>query len=238
MKNKSYIGISFIILVFGIYTVYQMSNRCENGTIVTQDRLSVQEPEYKESGLYLVGEAPDFKLTNHEGATVTQDFYKGKVYVVEFFFTTCPSICPIMNRNLQEVDEEFAGNKSFGIASISINPEYDTPEVLKEHRKLLDITSPNWNFLTGDKDYILSLANDKFKIFASDKKNNFEHQGWFALIDKKGNIRCRLNALGAPIMYYSGLNYKDKGGFEADLGGKYKPDVLALKEDIKKLLEE
>ncbi|MFP9099506.1 SCO family protein [Flavobacterium sp. RHBU_24] len=241
MKNRSYIGISFIILVFGIYTVYQLSNRCENGTIVVQDRLSAGEPAQKESGLYVVGKAPDFKLTNHEGMAVTQNFYKGKVYVVEFFFSTCPSICPVMNRNLIEIQEALANEKDFGIASITINPEFDTPEVLKEHRELLGITSPNWNFLTGDKEYIYSIANKGFKIYAgegSPAAGGFEHSGLYALIDKQCNIRCRKDASGNPIMYYSGINYKSPEGLEEDLGGKYHPGVDAIKEDIIKLLDE
>lgn len=240
MKNKSYIGITFIILVFGIIFVPKIINRIKEGTIVKNDRLSA-EGNGKESGLFRVGAAPKFTLTNQDGATVNQDFYKGKVYVLEFFFSTCPSICPIMNKNLVGVQKQFANERDFAVASITINPEYDTPAVLKEHKKELGITSANWNFLTGDKDYIHNLSNDGFKLFAgqnNEAAGGFEHSGNYALIDRDGNIRCRLDETGNPILYYSGLNYADADGMEEDLQGKYKPGVEALKEDIKKLLDE
>jgi protein SCO1 len=240
MKNKSYIGISFIILVFGILFVPKIINRVKSGTVVQNDRLNVKGGD-KKSGLYVLGEAPKFTLTNQDGITINQDFYRGKVYVLEFFFSTCPSICPVMNKNLAGVQEEFAGERDFGVASITINPEYDTPAVLKEHKKQLGITGQNWNFLTGDKAYIHNLANTGFKIFAGQSNQapgGFEHSGLYALIDREGNIRCRVDETGNPIMYYSGLNYNDPEGMEEDLQGKYKPGVEALKEDIKKLLDE
>lgn len=240
MKNKSYIGITFIILVFGILVVPKIIDRIKNDDIVKKDRLSVKGAT-TDSGLYVMGAAPKFTLTNQEGITVNQDFYKGKVYVLEFFFSTCPSICPVMNKNLVEVQKAFASERDFGVASITINPEYDTPAVLKEHKKQLGVTSANWNFLTGDKAYIHKLSNDGFKLFASQNNEaagGFEHSGNYALIDKEGNIRCRVDETGNPIMYYSGLNYADADGMEQDLQGKYKPGVIALKEDIKKLLDE
>ncbi|RZJ63843.1 MAG: hypothetical protein EOO45_20005, partial [Flavobacterium sp.] len=146
-----------------------------------------------------------------------------------------------MNRNLKEVEKEFISKKNFGIASITINPETDTPQVLKDHAEMLGITSENWNFLTGEKDYIYKIANQGFKIFAGENKQaagGFEHSGLFALVDKQGRIRCRRDKAGNPIGFYTGLNYTDKEGMREDLEGKYKPGITAIKEDIKKLLEE
>ncbi len=94
---------------------------------------------------------------------------------------------------------------------------------------------------TGDKKYIHNLAETGFKMFAGQNNNapgGFEHSGLYALIDRQGNIRCRLDETGNPIMYYSGLNYTDPDGLEEDLKGNYAPGVQALKEDIKKLLDE
>ncbi len=241
MKNKSYIGISFIILVFGIWAVPKIIDRLQNKDVVVNDRLNAPQGDEKPADLFVVGDAPVFELTNQDGKIITNEFYKGKVYITEFFFSTCPSICPVMNRNLLDVQKEFAGNTDFAIASVTINPEYDTPKVLKEHKDLLGIKSGNWNFLTGDKKYIYNIANNGYKIYAGDNKmaaGGFEHSGLFALVDKNGKIRCRLDKNNNPIFYYSGLNYKDAQGIEEDLEGKYRPGVDAIKEDIKKLLQE
>lgn len=226
MKNKSYIGISFIILIFGIIFIPKIVNRIKNGSIVQDDRMSLSNKIVKEESLQKIGPAPKFELTDQNNVKISNKEYVGKVYVLEFFFSTCPSICPIMNKNMVTIEKEFANEKDFGIASISINPENDTPEVLKAHAKKLEVTSTNWHFLTGDKDYIFELANKGFNLYVGENNKtlgNFEHSGLFALIDKKGNIRCRKDKQGNPILYYDGL---------------VKKGVDAIKEDIKILLKE
>lgn len=208
MKNKSYIGIAFIILVFGIWAVPKIIGK------------------FKGNDLMVIGKAPQFELTNQNGKKITNKDYDGKVYVLEFFFSTCPTICPKMNQNMLTIQNEFFGNPNFGIASITINPENDTPQVLKVHATTLGVTSKNWYFLTGEKEYIMNLANKGFNIYAGENSKvsgGFEHSGLFALIDKKGNIRCRKDEYNNPIMYYDGLEAKG---------------VNAIKEDIKLLLEE
>src|SRR3970282_1064516 len=139
--------------------------------------------------LVKIGPAPKFELVNQDNKKITNETYKGKVYVLEFFFTTCPSICPKMNLSMLAIENKFFGNPNFGIVSITIDPSHDTPEVLKAHAKLLGVKSSNWNFLTGDKDYIFNLANKGFNLYAgenSDVKGGFEHSGLFALIDRNG----------------------------------------------------
>lgn len=208
MKNKSYIGISFVILIFGIYAVPRIIDRLNGNDLI------------------VIGPAPKFELTNQHGKKISNADYNGKVYVAEFFFSSCPSICPIMNRNMVSIQNEFFGNPNFGIVSITIDPENDTPEVLKNHAKILGANSANWHFLTGDKKYIYTIANNGFNIFAGENNKaagGFEHSGLFALVDKEGKIRCRKDDNGNPIMYYDGL---DKKG------------VNAIKEDIKLLLKE
>ncbi len=208
MKNKSYIGLSFIILIFGIYAIPKIVDKL------------------KGNDLFEMGPAPSFVLKDQNNKTISNANYAGKVYVVEFFFTTCPSICPIMNKNMVGLQNDFFGNPNFGIASISINPENDTPEVLKAHAEKIGANSPNWHFLTGDKKYIYQIANKGFNLYAGENSKangGFEHSGLFALIDKHGKIRCRKDAQDNPIPYYDGL---DKKG------------VQQIKEDINKLLEE
>lgn len=209
MKNKySYVGISFIVLIFGIWAVPHIVKR------------------FQKSDLVEIGPVPSFTLTDQNGKKISDKDYLGKVYVVEFFFSTCPTICPKMNQNMLLLQKEYYGNPEFGIASVTINPEYDTPKVLKDHAEHLGVKHYNWHFLTGDKDYILNLAKKGFNLYAGENKKvagGFEHSGLFALVDKEGKIRCRKDNFGNPIMYYDGLE---------DLG------VKAIKEDIQKLLDE
>ena len=208
MKNKSYIGISFIVLIFGIWAVPKIIAK------------------FQKSDLVEIGPVPAFKLTNQDNKSISDKDYLGKVYVVEFFFSTCPTICPKMNQSMLQLQEEFYGNPNFGIASITIDPAKDTPQVLKEHANLLGVKHFNWHFLTGDKEYIFGLANKGFNLYAGENNKvagGFEHSGLFALVDKNGKIRCRKDVQGNPILYYDGL--------EAE-------GVQAIKEDIKKLLEE
>ncbi|PBJ11698.1 SCO family protein [Flavobacterium sp. ACN6] len=226
-KNKSYIGISFIILIFGIYAIPKIVDRVKNGEIVKGNRLdNVDAKSSKEAKLLTIGPAPKFELTNQDNVKISNETYKGKVYVLEFFFTTCPSICPKMNMSMLEIEKTFFGNPNFGIVSITIDPKHDTPQVLKDHAKLLGVKSSNWNFLTGDKSVIMDLSNKGFNLYAGENdkvSGGFEHSGLFALIDKDGNIRCRKDEYGNPTIYYDGL---DKKG------------VRDIQQDIKILLEE
>lgn len=226
-KNKSYIGISFIILIFGIYAVPKIVSRMQNNEIVKGERLDMVTGANSEADkLTKIGPAPKFELVNQDNVKISNETYKGKVYVLEFFFTTCPSICPKMNQSMLLIEKTFFGNPNFGIVSITIDPSHDTPSVLKDHAELLGVKSSNWNFLTGDRQYIFDLANKGFNLYAGENSNvqgGFEHSGLFALVDKDGNIRCRKDDFGNPILYYDGL---DKKG------------VRDIQQDINVLLEE
>jgi protein SCO1/2 len=205
-----------IVLLFGIYAVPKIVNRIKNGDVVKNERLDQGDNASDEViTLQTIGPAPAFKLTDQNQKSITNADYKGQVYVLEFFFTSCPTICPRMNQSMLHIQNRFFGNPNFGIASISIDPEHDTPEVLKAHAQTLGVKSSNWHFLTGDKTYIYDLANKGFNLYAGENakvNGGFEHSGLFALIDKKGNIRCRKDEYGNPILYYDGL---DKKGVEA-----------------------
>ena len=221
LKNKSYIWISFVILIFGIIFIPRIVESVKTDDIVKGTRLDkVNNNGAKNESLQKMGVAPSFKLTDQNGKTITNEDYKGKVYVLEFFFSKCPSICPIMNKNMIEIQNQFFGNPNFGIASITIDPEHDTPQVLKEHAELLGVKSTNWHFLTGDKDYIYELANKGLNIFVGENSKasgGFEHSGLFALIDKNGNIRCRKDNYGNPIIFYDGLEQKGVKEIQQDI---------------------
>ena len=192
---------------------------------------------YFKKNLYNVMKVPDFELTDQNNKKITNKDMLGKVYLVEFFFSKCPTICPVMTSNMKVIKNEIK-NPDFGIISISIDPENDSPEALKLHADKIGVASPNWHFLTGDRDYIGKLA-DQFNIYVGDKEDESEslnHSGMIALVDQNGNIRCRYNKENMPILYYSGLNYEDAEGKIPKLTGKFHPDREILIEDIRKLL--
>jgi protein SCO1/2 len=194
--------------------------------------------KYFEKNLYTVMKVPEFALTDQNNKQLTNHDLLGKVYLVEFFFSKCPTICPVMNRNMMHIQQEIK-NPEFQIVSISIDPENDTPENLKKHAKNIGADQYRWHFLTGNRDYIGRIA-DQFDIYVGDNEDeseNLNHSGMIALVDKEGNIRCRFDKNNVPVLYYSGLNYEDPQGKVAKLTGKYHPDREALIEDIKKLLK-
>lgn len=223
-KNYSYIWIAFIILIFGIFVIPKLVDRYKSNNIVQNDRLNTTPIEEQSKKLMKLGKVPHFEFTNHKGELMSSAYYEGKVYLVEFFFVTCPTICPIMNKNMRQLDEKFHSNPNFGIASISID-ERDTTEVLNAHAKELGVQSPHWFFFSGKQKEVFDVAQ-KFKLYAGANPNapgGFEHSGLFALIDKHGNIRCRYDEYNNPIMYYDGTTAKA---------------VEQLKEDIQILLNE
>jgi protein SCO1 len=242
--NYSYVGISLIILVFGIIFIPRIVDRIKNNDI-TRDESRSNHSSKKEKSVSdlafleingVAKKVPPFSFTDQNGNTITNKDYEGKVYVVEFFFTTCPTICPRMSKNLVQIQNSFDGFKDFGVASFTINPEYDTPEVLKKYATQYGITNPNWHLLTGNIDVIYKLANQGFNLYTAkdaEVEGGFEHSGNFALIDKNGFIRSRI-ANGNPIIYYNGMiSESDK----MDEDGQ-EQQISMLKEDIIKLLDE
>ncbi len=193
---------------------------------------------YFRKSLYTVMKVPDFELTDQNGQKISNKDMLGKVYLVEFFYSRCPTICPVMNSNMKYIMAEI-NRPDFGIVSISIDPANDTPQVLKNHARMIGATSKDWHFVSGDRDYIGNLA-DQFDIYVGDKEDQGEslnHSGMIALVDKDGNLRCRFDENNMPVLYYSGLNYDDPEGKKTSLRGKYHPDREKLIEDIKKLLQ-
>jgi protein SCO1/2 len=242
--SYSYVGVSFIILIFGIIVVPKIIDRIQNNDVTRTESRSkdVQMTVSDDTPLsYLIinGEAKrvmPFSFVNQDEKTISNDDYAGKVYLVEFFFSTCPTICPKMNKNLVDIQNTFPDRPDFGIASFTINPEYDTPSVLKTYAENYGVTNPNWHFMTGEKEAIYNLANTGFNLYAAQVEGadgGFEHSGNFALIDKEGYIRSRTDAFGNPKIYYKGI-ISQVEQFDADGESE---DISALKEDILKLLE-
>lgn len=244
--NYSYVGIAFIILVFGIIFIPKIINRINNDDITRDEsrseNVSNNAKGTKSDLAYLnIGDKPKkipaFSFTDQNGNTITNEDYLGKVYVVEFFFTTCPTICPVMNRNLVSVQNHFKDFENFGVASFTINPEVDTPEVLKAYADAYGINNPNWHLMTGDEGAIYKLANEGFNLYTAKDdtvEGGFEHSGNFALIDKEGYIRSRRDNFGNPLIFYNGLISEEDGVDDEGIP----QEITILKEDIAKLLKE
>lgn len=230
MKKYSYVGISFVVLIFGIWFFPKIMDRIDQREVRYDTRLdNFNELSYVRLN-DVKRKVPSFVFLNQDSLYVSNEDFLGKVFVVEFFFTRCPSICIEMNKNMKILDEEFGFRNDFGIASFTIDPENDTPKVLKQYSELIDVKSKNWHFLTGNINDIYDLSNSGFNIFSSVNPNvagGFEHQGFFALIDKEGYIRSRENGMGSPIVYYLGINDESTSLQGIDM----------IRNDIKKLLD-
>ena len=134
-----------------------------------------------------------FSFVNQVGDTISNADVSGKVYVADFFFTTCPTICPVMKKEMLRVHEKFKDNPNFKILSHSIEPTHDTQEVLKDYAEKLGITDAStWNFLTGDQEKIFEMGQTSYLTTAMADQmepGGFLHSGAFLLIDQQGRIR-------------------------------------------------
>lgn len=147
-----------------------------------------------------------FSFLNQNNKTITNKEVEGKVYVVEYFFTTCGTICPKMNAEMQRVHEKYKGIKDFNILSFTVNPEIDTVEQMKRYADSHGATDNQWHFLTGNKEDLYALARTSFFVLKpaeaqnlGDAGSDFIHTNNFVLIDKKKRIRG----------YYDGTNPKE-----------------------------
>jgi protein SCO1/2 len=175
-------------------------------------------PGFAEAKLPVLSDVQPFSFTNQEGKSITEKDVQGKVYVAEYFFTTCKGICPKMNTNLVQVYQEFKDDPDFRILSHTVDPETDSVQRMKHYADSLGADPKRWWFLTGRKDSLYKAARVSYLL--DDPKNNnintdqqFIHTQFFAVVDKNGRVR----------KIYDGLK---------------KDEINTLKEDIKKLLRE
>jgi len=175
-------------------------------------------PGYGEQKLPVLNDVQSFSFTNQDGKIISNKDVDGKVYVAEYFFTTCRGICPKMNNNLKQVYEAYKNEDDFRILSHTVDPEIDTVARMKHYADSLAVDSKEWWFLTGKKDSLYHTARVSYLL--DDPKNNnvsiddqFIHTQFFALVDKNGQVR----------KIYDGLK---------------KDEITELINDIKKLLKE
>ena len=135
----------------------------------------------------------DFAFVNQVGDTIRKEDMAGKIYVADFFFTTCPTICPVMKKEMLRVYEQFKGDPNFRILSHSIDPTHDTQAVLKDYAEKLGVPdAATWNFLTGDQEKIFEIGQTSYltTTMADDMEpGGFLHSGAFLLVDQQGRIR-------------------------------------------------
>jgi protein SCO1/2 len=178
MKRKTLYYIGFFVLLFGGF-MYGMSRLIPGFTEVKMPVLSYVQP---------------FSFTDQNGKVFTEKEVSGKVYVAEYFFTTCPGICPKMNRNMKQVFEQYKNEPDFMILSHSVDPQTDSVGRMKFYANSLCVNGANWHFLTGRKDSLYQAARVSYLL--DDPKNNngkiedqFIHTQFFALVDKSGRVR-------------------------------------------------
>ncbi len=152
-------------------------------------------PELVDSSLHTTDSnhtVADFRLINQNGDTITQEAYKDKIYIVDFFFTRCPSICPVMSNNMGKLQKRFWNTKKVMLLSLSVTPKMDSVPILKAYAERYNANSLKWNITTGDKNHIYELARKSY--FAVNDYNDgllqdFVHTSNFVLIDTQKQIR-------------------------------------------------
>jgi protein SCO1/2 len=182
-KGGMYLAIFLILLATGFaFYYYNLSKEIKQPTltIVTEDN-----------------NIRPFKFVNQEGDTITNTIMKGKVAVVEFFFTTCMGICPIMNENMTKVYQTFKNNDDVVILSHTVDPKRDSVSALKAYSQRFDVDSKRWHFLTGDKRSLYDQAYYSYMVSAIENRTDnveeeFVHSNMFILVDQHGRIRLHL----------------------------------------------
>ena len=171
---------------------------------------------------------PSFQFVNQDYDTITNESYTDKIYIVNFIFTTCPTICPKMTFHMRHLVEELEKYDNVAFLSHTINPEYDTPDTLKKYAqqfsKKRKIDMSRWNFVTGNKDSIYKIAKSYLTIAGEGEDNvnhvNFGlvHSGDFILVDNNGIIRSGYDYLGNPIGSYDGTSVQSMKDLIVDVG--------------------
>jgi protein SCO1/2 len=155
----------------------------------------------------------DFSFINQDNETITKDSLTGSIYVANFFFTSCPSICPIMTRNMSYLQDKLSVFPNIRFLSHTVDPVNDTPDKLKSYvnvmqQKNININLSNWDFVTGDKDKLYESAANYFVNASVDSlaPGGFLHSEYFILIDKQGRVRSGIDKNGNAVGAYDGTN--------------------------------
>jgi protein SCO1/2 len=162
--------------------------------------------------LPVIGSIPEFEFIDSDGESVSLNTLKGKVWVADFIFTTCTMACPMMTGNMNIIHKKYKKNDDLRLVSISVYPEYDTPEVLKKYAAQYEANTERWHFLTGKEAVVKKVIKDGFKM--GDYEDIIFHSEKFALVDKNGLIRS----------YYNGMKTEDMNKLKKDIDRLLKQD--------------
>lgn len=181
MPHKLIYLVSFTLFIFGCSQDKKLPYLGKHETRVVDGKTDT-----------LYHQVPPFKFLNQDSIWVSEKDMAGKIYIADFFFTTCPTICPKMKTQLIRLYERYADNDQIRILSHTIDPEFDRPYILKQYANRLKVQAPRWNMVTGDKQAIYTLGEKSYMVTAQEDKDEvggFVHSGAFILVDKQRHIR-------------------------------------------------
>lgn len=211
-RKRDFITIGFILLfaAFAIGLFYYILKPLE--TLPIYQPAEVNEKLVDSSIIHVskYHKIADFKLTNQNGEKITQEYYNDKIYVADFFFTTCQDICPVMTKNMYQLQQELKNDKNILFLSHTVIPEIDTVEQLKKYAIENKIDESRWNLVTGDKKQIYDLARKSYLAVEDVEFGEFDmiHTENFMLIDKQKQIRG----------FYDGTNTEEIQRLLKDIG--------------------
>ncbi|TRX23641.1 SCO family protein [Flavobacterium franklandianum] len=191
-KYRKFFG---VLLVFSIITISFFYSALKPKKSLPIYNPSDVNPELVDSTVQYISKyhtIADFSFTNQNGKTITQKDYEGKIYVADFFFTTCKSICPRMTTNLVDVQKAFFDNPKVKLLSFTVMPDVDNVSVLKEYAKTNGVMVSKWNLVTGDKKAIYTMARKSYLAVKQGKpKEQYDmvHTENFVLVDSKKRVR-------------------------------------------------
>ncbi|MBB5437433.1 protein SCO1/2 [Pedobacter sp. AK017] len=190
MKLRSHIPFSFLILLVFILSACGDAKKLPvlgprtTETVKNADGTTRVDTVYKT--------IPAFSFLNQDSVNITQDKFKDKIYIADFFFTSCTTICPTMHRNMKAIFEKYKDNPEVMYLSHTIDFKYDTPAVLKKYAQKLGVDDGRWQFVYGIKDSVYKIAEKDYLVAVIEDttaKDGYIHQGWLVLIDKQKRIR-------------------------------------------------
>jgi protein SCO1/2 len=226
--------ISFLIAILLLPSIFYLLLYTGKHNFQRLEFIGPKEAVLNDEGKYdtIYHQIPYFEFVNQDGNKITRDDLLGHVYITDFFFATCPTICPKMTTNMSYIQEKFKDNKNLRFLSITVNPEHDSVSVLKEYAEKVHADTKSWDFVTGNKDSIYDIAFNGFFVSAqrdSIAPGGFLHSGMLILIDKNAHIRG----------YFDGTTHKEiKEKLIDAIDILYKEDVVPLKGKKKSAIEQ